>query len=244
MALDLSRALCEVINADLDQVCIPLPGGGEICFHGKVGNIPVPQDLCDDLIPRIEVTLGMLAPLLCLIEIALALIEVVKAIPDAVGPPPQPQGLVEALSDLLEKMACLLPLLPQLSICPLLKALLDIIINCLISIREQLQNIVTLRAGLLDGRARSQELGGVALLDAALDCSEENTDLLEAALSGNTEALQRMIDVTLNPLLEAAGLDPIEVDITQSLVGAPDEVIEALTDVIAALLAIRDALPC
>jgi hypothetical protein len=243
MALDLSGALCAVINADLDQICIPLPGGGEICYHGQVGNIPVPSDICADLIPNIEVSLAMLAPLMCLIDVALAVLEVVKAIPDTVGPPPDPTAMALALADLIEKAMCLLPLIPQLSICPLIKALLDIIINCLIDVRDQLTNIISLNSGVAAGRARSAALGGVALLDAALDCSEENIGLLEAALSGSTESLQRMIDITVNPLLELAGLDPIEVDMSLSA-GAPTEVIEALDVIIETLFAIRDALPC
>lgn len=243
MALDLSTALCQVINADLDQVCIPLPGGGEICFHPGAGNIPVPSDICADLLPRLQASIAALAPLMCLIDVALALIEVVKAIPDSLGPPPDPTVLAEAIANLVEKAACLLPLIPQLSICPLIKALLDLIINCLLDIREQLLNLATLRVEVDDGRARSLELGGVVLLDAALDCSEDNADLLEAALGGGSEALQRLIDVTVNPLLQVAGLDPIQVDMTMKA-GAPDEVIAALDAAIAALFAVRDALPC
>lgn len=243
MAIDVGATFCQIINADLDEVCLPLPGGGEICFHPGAGNIPTPPDICADLIPQIQLSLAMLAPLMCIIDVALAMLDVQKAIPDSLGPPPDPTELLEKLLDLIETAMCLLPLIPQLSICPLVKALLDIIINCLIDVRDQITNLVNIRVGIADGRSRSAELGGVALLDAALDCSEENASLLEAALGGGTAALQRMIDVTLNPLMEVAGLDPIEVDVSIEA-GAPDEVIAALDEVILALFAIRDALPC
>jgi hypothetical protein len=242
MAVTVEEQLCSIINADLGQLCIPLPGGGEICFHGGVGNIPVPSDICNDMLPRIHAALAIMAPLMCLIDIALAIIECIKAIPDTIGPPPDPTALAKALSKLLEKIGCLLPLIPQLSICPLIKALLDVIINCLINIKEQLEHLVVLRAEVTAGNERSAALGGVALLDAYLNCAGENIDLLEAALSGSTETIQRLLDVTVNPLLQIAGLDPITFESMDF--SAPGPVIDILNDTIAMLFAIRDALPC
>lgn len=236
--------LCQIINADTDIICVPMPGGGEICWHNGVGNIPVPADICSDLMPKVQIGLSALAPVMCIIDVALALIDFAKAVPDSLGPPPDPTALAEALIDLIEKSACLLPLIPQLSICPLIKALLDLIINCLINIREQLVNIVSLKVSVDNGNARSASLGGVALLDAYLDCSSQNIDLLTAALSGSTESMQKLLDVTVNPLMELAGLDPIEFAALDFSAGAPDEVIAALDDTIAALFLVRDALPC
>jgi hypothetical protein len=234
--------LCDVINGELDWLCVTLPGGGEYCFHNGTGHIPVSADICQGLLPQIQGALAVLAPMMCLIDVAVATIKFAEAVPDTIGPPPDPTALAEALADLLKAAACLLPLIPQLTICPLIKALLDIIINCLIDIRDQLTNIISLKAGVQEGRDRAAELGA-ALLNDMLDCAEGNIDLLEAALSGSTESMQRLIDITVNPLLQVAGLDPIEVDMGLGA-GAPEEVIETLDTIIDTLIAIRDALPC
>jgi len=237
-------ALCFVVDAQLGQICIPMPGGGEICYHSRIGHIPVPADVCTDLIPRIHESFAILSPLMCLIDVGLALVNVAKAIPDSLGPPPDPSALTDSLLELFEKAACLLPLIPQLSICPLLKALLNLIINCLQNIRDQLARIVILKLEVSGGRARSAQLGGVALLDAYLDCAEDNIDLMTAAMSGNTESLQRLLDISVNPLLQSAGLNPIVFNALDLQAGAPDEVLASLDQTIAGLQAIVDGLPC
>lgn len=243
---------CEVIDAFVPPFCITLPGGGEICLITGPGQIPVSADVCKDLLGQLNVALAGLAPIMCLLDCALAIIEVAKAIGDAIGPPPDPSALIEAVVNVVEKCACLLPMIPQLSICPMIKSLLDLIIACLQDIIGQVENLIVINTGVADAEAicdildTTNEVGlDLSNAKAALDCEKQNLDLLAAALAGGVESIQRLLDVTVNPLMSIAGLDPIVFeDINFGDIEQVDAVLDLLRGAVQGLVIIRNALPC
>ena len=244
-----NETFCSVIDAFTPPICVPLPGGAEICFQTTAGSIPIPADVCKDILGQVNVALAGLAPIMCLIDCALAVIGAVKAVPESIGPPPDPTVLVKAITDMVEKCACLLPLIPQLSICPMMKQLLRIIAQCLRDIIEQLENMITVSADVADARAICELLSStnsvgldLSSAKAALDCEEQNLDLLAAALAGSTASIQRLLDITVNPLMELAGLDPIVFE--DISFGVPGEALEPLKIASEVIDAIADALPC
>jgi hypothetical protein len=247
-----NETFCTVVDAFVPPFCVPLPGGGEICLITGPGQLPISADVCKDLLGQLNVALAGLAPIMCIIDCVLSVIEVGKAVPDSIGPPPDPSALIKAIANMVEKCACLLPLIPQLSICPLIKQLLALIIACLEDIIAQIENLITLSAGVADAREICEILDatnsvGLDLSQAKeyLDCEEQNLDLLAAALGGSTESIQRLLDVTVNPLMSIAGLDPIVFeDINFGDLETVQDALIPLRAAIDALTVVRDALPC
>lgn len=247
-----ATADCTVIDAFIPPLCIPLPGGAEICFQTPPGSIPTSADVCAGLLPQLNVALGALAPVFCLIDVALAVVDLGKAIPDSLGPPPDPTAVIKAVTNLVEKAACLLPLIPQLSICPMIKAFLDLIISCLTNIKEQLETLFTLNLEVANAESVIDELNQVAsiygldlnLASDYLSCALSNLGLQQDALDGSLSSIRRLLDITVNPILGIIGLGPIEIEDLNLSAGAPEELIAPLEAIIDVLKVFRDSLPC
>jgi len=247
-----NETFCTVINAFVPPFCIPMPGGGEICLQISPGDIPISADVCKDLLDQINVGLVGLSPIMCIIDCALSIIGAVKAVPESIGPPPDPSVLVEAIVDVVEKCACLLPMIPQLSICPLIKKLLELLIACINDIIAQVENLITLTADAANAEEICEILQttnevGLDLTDAksALNCEKQNLNLLAEALAGGTEGIQRLLDITVNPLMEVAQLEPIVFeDIEFGDIDAVQDALEPLRAARDALRVVLEALPC
>lgn len=245
-------AFCSIIDAFVPPLCFPLPGGAEICFQTSPGTIPTSFEVCGNLLPQLNVALGALAPVFCLIDVALAVVELGKAIPDSIGPPPDPTAVIKAVTDLVEKAACILPLIPQLSICPLIKAFIDLIISCLTNVIIQLQTLVTLNLEVANADQVLADLQpfvaqyglNLTLANDYLSCANGNLALQQGALDGSYASIQRLIDITVNPLLGLIGLDPIQLADIDLSVGAPEALIAPIEEVISYLQVFRNALPC
>ena len=221
---------------------IVLPGGAALSQVLAAGSeIPSGLDAATNLLAQASPAMAPLMPLFNIIDAVLALVECVQAVPDALGPPPDPAKMVEALSGLAEKLPKLLDLLPQVATPRMVIGMLDTLIDFLEGLRDQIEAILLQAERTRAARAKAEELGDANLLHIA-GCAEAQG---QAQLQAMADALAPMNTLTsalslflgLLGLPEVPALDGL-LDITN-----PDAGLAAIDALIDTLRSIRDAVP-
>jgi hypothetical protein len=150
--------------------------------------------------------------------------------------------MVEALSQLAEKLPKLLDLVPQLAVPRMVIGMLDTLIDFLEGLRDQVEAILLQAERTQAARAKAGELGDTNLLHIA-DCAKGHA---EAQLQAMADALAPMNTLAgaLNLFLGLLGLP--EVPALDGLIDSADPeaagfaAIDALVDTLRSL---RDAVP-
>ena len=221
---------------------IVFPGGAALSQVLAAGSeIPSGLDAATNLLAQASPAMAPLMPLFNIIDAVLALVECVQAVPDALGPPPDPAKMVEALSGLAEKLPKLLDLLPQVATPRMVIGMLDTLIDFLEGLRDQIEAILLQAERTRAARAKAEELGDANLLHIA-GCAEAQG---QAQLQAMADALAPMNTLTsalslflgLLGLPEVPALDGL-LDITN-----PDAGLAAIDALIDTLRSIRDAVP-
>jgi hypothetical protein len=209
-----------------DPFALPLPGGVEI------------EDI--DLMQMIQPALTPLVPFFNLVDVLVAVFNCLKAIPDALGPPPDPTGLAACLPDLAEKLSKLLNLLPQVALPRLLKRLLRLIVNTLLTVRSKLLHLQQQVVQILGVIDRAKELEDAGLM-AIVQCAQANAAQEAANVGKSLAALGKLIGL-VNLFLGLLGLP--EVPDFRDLAGRPlDAVIGPLDALIDVFQAAEEAIP-
>ena len=99
-----------------------------------------------DVLRLAQPALAPLTPFFQILDAFLGIVKVVQAIPDALGPPPNPTGIVSALADLAPKVAALAGLVPQLSVPLTVVSSLDAVVGVLRQASVRLDGIDALVA--------------------------------------------------------------------------------------------------
>jgi hypothetical protein len=221
---------------------IVFPGGAALSQVLAAGSeIPSGIDAATNLLAQASPAMAPLMPIFNIIDAVLALVECVQAVPDALGPPPDPAKMAEALSGLAEKLPKLLGLLPQVATPQMVIGMLDTLIDFLEGLRDQIEAILLQAERTRAARAKAEELGDANLLHIA-GCAEAQG---QAQLQAMADALAPMNALTsalslflgLLGLPEVPSLDGL-IDVTNPHAGFA--AIEAL---IVTLQSIRDAVP-
>jgi len=193
-----------------------------------------------DLIRAAQPALAPLQPIFHILDVVTTIVQVVEAIPDAMGPPPDPSGLIELLPELGEKVAKLAGLVPQLSVPLTAVGLIDAVIRELEQAQSQLRALVDVLVRAAAAGQRAQELGDQALA-RLVECAEEDVDTAAGNVLGGLAAVSGVLGI-LRPLLAAIGgpqlpdLSSLDGDDLGELIGAFDELL-------ALLRAVRGAIP-
>jgi hypothetical protein len=228
--LDALSALCIPINPAPGDICIPFPGGAEICpAQGlQMGD---PSEVLQALLAQLSVGLAPLQPLFILIGVVKAVIDCVQAIPDTLGPPPDPTALMECIPPLVKKLEKMLALLPQYTVPLLVKRMLALVILTLTALKNELQVIIAEQQAIL-ASATLASLPGNELLQAIVDCATTNADTTLANMQSSMKPLGALLDV-VNIMLELIGSDPITG--VPDLQGGAEEALKPIDDFIAVL---------
>jgi hypothetical protein len=221
---------------------IVFPGGAALSQVLAAGSeIPSGLDAATNLLAQASPAMAPLMPIFNIIDAVLALVECVQAVPDALGPPPDPAKMVEALSGLAEKLPKLLDLLPQVATPRMVIDMVDTLIDFLEGLRDQIEAILLQAERTRAARIKAEELGDENLLHIA-GCAEAQG---QAQLQAMADALAPMNSLTsaLSLFLSLLGLPEVPsldglIDVTN-----PDAGFAAIEALIATLQSIRDAVP-
>ena len=221
---------------------IVFPGGAALSQVLAAGSeVPSGLDAATNLLAQASPAMAPLMPIFNIIDAVLALVACVQAVPDALGPPPDPAKMAEALSGLAEKLPKLLDLLPQVATPRMVIGMLDTLIDFLEGLRDQIEAILLQAERTRAARAKAEELGDANLLHIA-GCAEGHT---QAQLQAMADALAPMNTLTsaLSLFLGLLGLP--EVPVLDGLIDSaePEAGFAAIDALVATLRSIRDAVP-
>jgi hypothetical protein len=221
---------------------IVFPGGAALSQVLAAGSaIPSGLDAATNLLAQASPAMAPLMPLFNIIDAVLALVECVQAVPDALGPPPDPAKMAEALSGLAQKLPKLLDLLPQVATPRMVIGMIDTLVDFLEGLRDQIEAILLQAERTRAARAKAEELGDANLLHIA-GCAEAQG---QAQLQAMADALAPMNTLTsaMNLFLGLLGLP--EVPSLEGLIDIadPEAGLAALDALVDALRSIRDSVP-
>lgn len=217
---------CETLMPPPVPLHLTLPGGAEL-----VG---------DAIAALAQPALAPLVPLFRVADVAIKTVDVVRAIPDALSVPPDPTQIVQRLPALLDALAQLLPIVPQLSVPLTAVGVLDGVIEELRRTRARLAALDLQARRIEYARARARELGDARLLEQ-VGCAEQDLATAVAIVIAPLASVQGLLAI-LGLLLGVAGgpsLPPWNVSATGDR-GVLDAQLRELED---ALVAVRGNLP-
>jgi hypothetical protein len=221
---------------------IVFPGGAALSQVLAAGSeIPSGLDAATNLLAQASPAMAPLMPIFNIIDAVLALVECVQAVPDALGPPPDPAKMIEALSGLAEKLPKLLDLLPQVATPRMVIGMLDTLIDFLEGLRDQIEAILLQAERTRAARAKAEDLGDENLLHIA-GCAEAQG---QAQFQAMADALAPMntLGSGLSLFLGLLGLP--EVPALDGLINIenPEAGFVRIDDLVNLLRSIRDAVP-
>jgi hypothetical protein len=217
---------CIKVEAVPEAGRLTLPGGAAL----------VHQDLATIAQPA----MAPMVPVFDVIDALVTAIGVVQAIPDALGPPPDPSGLIQLMPELAEKLSKLLGLVPQVSLPLTVVGLVDAVINALEQAKSQLMALVEQVTRITRAVERASQIGDPELerlVGCARDGVAQTTSNVGRALGAAGGALA-MIRIFMG------FIGGPEVPDLASLDGLPlDEATAAVDGLVATLRSLRDAIP-
>lgn len=197
---------CVTIGTGPGELCIEFPGGGRLCasVNYELGD---PSAIVQALLAEVNTALMPLAPFFDVLDVIKAIVDCVQAIPDCLGPPPDPKKLADCLPGLVAKLNKLLQLLPPVSIPKMVKAIIGVVIQGLLGLRQKILTILNRIARITQAGIKAAKLGNVHL-QASLDCASGNLDVHLQNMNAGLQPLNRLLGL-INVFLKMAGLDCI-----------------------------------
>lgn len=218
-----------------------------ICVH--IPDLPDPRTLVlpggitiehINLMQMVQPALTPLVPIFDIIDTVAAVFNCIQAIPDALGPPPNPTAIAQAIPELAEKIEKLMRLLPQLSVPLLVVGLIDLMLDTLIQTRTQLVHLVGQIEQIVSVEERARALGDGGLLQITI-CANENVEKEAANVGKSLASLGRLIGLT-NLFLKLIGVQ--EIPSLENISGQPIEsALLPLNNMISLLRNLRTAIP-
>lgn len=229
---------CITLSTGPGELCVQFPGGARLCaqFGYETGDI---AEVVKSMLAQINTALTPLTPLFNILDAIVAIKNCITAIPDAFGPPPDPSGIINCIPGLLKAIDKLLQLLPQLSIPPMIKGIIGVIIAGLQGLRHKLAAMIRQVARILEAATRAAELGNIQL-QLVVDCANANNEAQLINLNNGMMPLNRLIGV-INLFLHLAGLPCIPTLAGIEAIG--EEALAPLDAAIALLQALQAAIP-
>ena len=226
---------CVTLTIGNQNISIRLPGGPTLQPMVSAV-IPTNLQVVKNLLSQASSALAPLSPIFNIIDAILAIKDFASAVPELVV---NPAAVIEALVKLLQKVAALASLIPQLSVPILVVDLIDVVIVALQGIIAELNTIVDQLERIETARTIAQNEGNVSLLDVTV-CADNLLTSIQSSLSNSLGPLNSLFGV-INLFLSLIGQDGIP-SITD-LPDDPNEAIDSLNDVISTLTVIRQSIP-
>jgi len=237
MTLPSLVTLCQPLPGTPPELCVTLPGGAEICAQPGV----LPPSLfgyAKNALAQASSALTPLVPIFNIIEAISAVLQCVKAVPDALGPPPDPSGIIACIPNLVEKVEKLIALLPPVSVLLTIVQMLDVIIAIIDGSIEELQAVERLIQRIAAAEAMSAQVPGLLSM---IECANASRDSSMENIERAFGSINPIIEL-INTLCSMAGLPAVPL-FSGSLPADPLPAIEVLGGISDVLHAIRDAVP-
>lgn len=223
-----------------EQLCLTLPGGAEFCPNPTVYSTGM-LEYAQLALGHANSALAPLRPVFELIEAIQLIVKCLETIPDVIGPPPNPQPLIEVLGKLAQKMQLIVKLAPPFTIPIILVQVLDMIlvnmqgvVDELMAIARQLQSIEFAKNANVDvGEFRN-----------ILNCVSDATNAQMSNLQKMMASINPVIEM-LNTFAQMAGIgDPFPLRPYESRMDRPIvEMAEEAQEFVNTLRAIRRQIP-
>lgn len=230
---------CAGLEVFPQELCIVMPGGGEICVQLPDLGFPQPIELVKGLFAQLNSALTPLTPFFSLLDLVLTIVNCVKGIPQGPGELPPFKTLIGCIPGLIEKAAKLLALIPPLSIPFTILGFIDATLTLLQGFVLQLTAMVEKLDQILEAETRATALGSSAL-SLIVDCANADVDAQMANLNEGLKPLSLIFGL-INTFIALVGLNPIPN--LADLGVNPVDALEPLQTFIATLTAIRRAIP-
>jgi len=222
---------------EVEGACLRFPGGAKICFN--FAQLPSdPGEVARQIVAASNTALAPLQPIFTLLDALLAIGECVKGVPEAITQL-DPSTLILCIPDLLEKLAALASLAPQISLIPFLADLVELLVKHLTGMRSDIARLATTNAEILAAEALQEGRPG---LQVAVSCARDSYNAEVAMLNAANGPLNELLQLVLGLLSVigvqfngTAALDTFSENIAEAL--AP---IDALIDT---LTVIRNLIP-
>lgn len=233
------QSLCLSIQVVPGEVCIPFPGGAEVCVTMPDIVPPTPDKLIRQLFAQANAALAPLNPIFNIIDTVVAVFDCIKAISTL-----NPEEIIACIPNLAQQINKLLQLIPVLSIPFLVAALIDTLILYLRGTQAQLRRAQILLARLLDAETAAVRPGNVGLGDI-VDCAFDDLNNLIAWQNECAKPVNRLIGV-INLFLEIIGLERFTIPCLGTFIAdldAINAILEFIDLLIELLTIIRLAIP-
>jgi hypothetical protein len=228
---------CIEMSTGPGELCVTFPGGFTLCAQAgyEIGDAGA---IVESMLAQINTALVPLVPFLNVLDVIKAIFDCIQAIPDALGPPPDPAGVIACIPNLVEKVNKLLELIPPFPLFALIKGILNVVIQGLVGLRARIVAILRQIERILRAGLRAQELGNVAL-QIVVDCANGNLDAKLLNLNAQFQPLNRLLGL-VNVLLQLIGVDCIPAleglaELGEQALAPLDAVIELLQNILAAI---------
>lgn len=230
--------LCILTPPAITDLCIPFPGGAELCPQQGL-QLGDPSETLRSLLSSANAALLPLQPFFTVIGVVKAIIDCIQAIPDTLGPPPDPTALANCIPTLLEQVEKLLKMLPQYSVPLMIKRLILLVATTLAALKDELLAVIRYQERIV-AAATAAALPGNELLATILDCANANAATTLANLNASMQPLQGLIAI-MNILLELIGQEPIGA--LPDISGGAELALTPIDEFVALLNDIADAIP-
>lgn len=241
---DLSSKCIEL--STFGEVCVRFPGGAKICASINVTELGDPGEIAKDLLAQVNAAMVPLTPFFNLLDVLKAIFDCLQAVPDALGPPPDPSGIIACIPNLQKAVDKLLALIPPIPILEMAKDILNVIIIALQGIRAKLAAMIKQVERITKAALAASTLGNLQL-QVVVDCANGNMEAQLENMNAGMAPLNRLIGL-LNVLLELAGQDCIPAlggfaEITEAVLAPLDATIALLQQLLALIPSLELTLP-
>lgn len=210
--------LCTGLEQASNAPCVRLPAGAELCFPLPGVTPPTLFELGVAALNGVNTALAPLSPVFDVIETVQALGDTIKAVATL-----NPEKIAEAIPILIEKIAALAGLVPQLSVPLFIVDTIGVLGLAIEGLARELETIADY-IGAIDAVADlSDRYAGVA---SATECARDHCFVMLTHLGNQVAPLNRLIGL-LNGFLELAGL-PETVRIPCLVAFTPDKLTPAI----------------
>jgi hypothetical protein len=217
---------------------ITLPGGAQLVAMAGLDTGDL-SAIVRGVLSMVNTALVPLTPIFNIIDTVIAIKDCIMAVPSV---PINPQALVDAIEKLVESIAKLASIIPQVSVPLMVRDIINVIILALTALKTELSTLIV-QSLRIDGSTQKAALPGNEALAAVLDCARAAQEATMENLGKSMEPLNRMINL-INALLDIAQVPKdVRLPSLDDLGDDAEAALDVLDVAIDILTAISDLLP-
>lgn len=229
-----------VPSTSLDQLCVSILGA-DLCSVGDL-DLGDPLKILQGFLAQINTALAPLSPFFTVFDVIVAIFDCIKAIPETLGPPPDPTALANAIARLIEVIAKLLGLLPQMSVPKLVKQIIIVIATALLAFQRELLSLVRGLEYIATMATYAAKPGNEAL-NLVISCAQGRVDIRMENLNAAVAPLNRLLGI-LNLFMDLAQMpEEMRPPSFSGFGNAPSEALVPLGEFAQKLLDIANIIP-